>query len=151
MNVEREKPQRNPNMVLANNVSLLGCFTVAEICIDSYEEIPNEYCGRISEDHCGICVNRPWLLVKTPLGHIKVGWRKRVIEMDYSQTHVKDLAIKVFDDAFCGAGARTYQNGKEGDSPTRQDRLVHSWGYDDLVKNLRRLDDWASNPKLRMV
>jgi hypothetical protein len=39
------------------------------------DAIPDEYCGR--ED-------TPWYLIQLPKGTIKIGWRKRVISIDWS-------------------------------------------------------------------
>jgi hypothetical protein len=41
-------------------------------------EIPNEYCP------CEACA--PWFLARLPFGDIKIGWRKRVINIDWSAT-----------------------------------------------------------------
>ena len=50
-------------------------FTLAGIDVIRMYELPNGYTGLI--DH-------PWWLVKTSAGLIKIGWRKRVISIDWS-------------------------------------------------------------------
>lgn len=45
------------------------------------EEIPNEYCP------CENC--RPWFFIWTPKGKIKIGWRKSVINIDWSEFMIK--------------------------------------------------------------
>jgi hypothetical protein len=54
-----------------------------------HKKIPNEY----SSDP-----NRPWLNVFTPKGTIKIGWRKRVINIDWSETIVVQGGNELFPD-----------------------------------------------------
>ena len=44
----------------------------------SCEVVTNEYC---SEPGC--CGHRPWFMFTTPYGRIKIGWRKRVINIEF--------------------------------------------------------------------
>lgn len=83
------------------------------------QQIPNEYCG----PKC--CPHLPWLLVTTPSGIFKVGWRKRVIVLDWSKT-----------DIFCTA-AEAFENEKV----TMEDQMIHCWSYEKLTEYLHRLVD----------
>jgi hypothetical protein len=47
-------------------------------------ELTNQYWGK--NDVVG-----PWWLVKTPIGFIRIGWRKRVIEIDWSDTGIRKI------------------------------------------------------------
>lgn len=71
----------------------------------SYELIPNEYCS----DNC--CLHRPWFLFHLPIGDIKIGWRKRVINITFMPNFKQfDMAILSEENVtkhFSGDGSRT--------------------------------------------
>ena len=77
------------------------------------EEIPNQYCP------CETCP--PWFIAKLPYGDIKIGWRKRVINIDWSATG-KRLG-KLF----------------EGEPVTQDDFYVHAYGYEKATEYLKKL------------
>lgn len=79
----------------------------------SLSEIPNEYCKCSS---CG-----PWFAVHTLYGIIKIGWRKRVINIDWSGTGAS------FPDLF------------QDEDVTHEPNLVHAWGYEKAGVYLARL------------
>jgi len=85
------------------------------------KEIPNGYCG----EPC--CEHRPWLLVTTRIGVIKIGWRKRVLSIDWSGSIVEQWAIDLF-----SAEDVT----KEG--------LIHAWGYDKAREYIAKLHEQVS-------
>jgi len=62
----------------------------------------------------------PWYNVETPYGNIRIGWRKRVINIDWSQTGKK------LDEFF-------------SDDVTKWDHGIHAWGYPKAVEYLRTL------------
>ena len=68
------------------------------------EEIPNGYSNSWWYSHF------PWYRITTPLGHWVVGWRKRVLVIDWSSTVIKAYAKDVIPD-----------------DVTKHDRLVHAW------------------------
>jgi hypothetical protein len=72
------------------------------------EEIPNGYCS----DFC--CKHRPWFVVTTPVGRVKLGWRKRVILIDWSETRSTKTSNKLF----------------AGEDVTKGDRMIHAWSYE---------------------
>lgn len=74
------------------------------------KEIPNEYCG---PNGCHICAQHPWLLVATPLGIFKFGWRKRVMVINWEKTTIAARA----DDLF------------KSEDTTKYDRLIHACSY----------------------
>lgn len=90
---------------------LLSCFP-QPIWV---KEIPNEYW---SNDVYG--KTSPWFLVTTIRGVFKVGWRKRVIELDWSDTEIQHAADDLWPDK---------DNTKDGKS-------IHCWGYDVLKKRV---------------
>lgn len=81
------------------------------------EEIPYEYC------HQWCCSHRRWLMVTTPVGHFKIGWRKRVIHLEWTNTRVKATAEELF---------------PAGDV-TKEGRMIHAYGYDKAREYVRRI------------
>lgn len=78
-----------------------------------YKAIPNEYC------RCFLCT--PWYEVRSPgyKGFIKVGWRKRVIVLDWSANGA--LLWATLDDV------------------TKGPNFVHAWGYAKMSEYLKAL------------
>lgn len=72
------------------------------------EKIPNGYCSR------GCCVNKPWLIVTTQVGRIKIGWRKSVINIDWSDSAIKRRGRDIFPDVDVTVG----------------DHHIHAYGYE---------------------
>jgi hypothetical protein len=76
------------------------------------EEIPNEYCG----NWC--CRHLPWFIVTTKVGRIKIGWRKRVISIDWSDTANTLTSFDLF----------------PNDDVTKGNKIIHAWGYEDAKR-----------------
>jgi hypothetical protein len=72
------------------------------------EAIGNGYCPN------ACCRHLPWFVVTTTIGRFKIGWRKRVIELDWSGTLATKTAAVLF----------------PGEEVTKFDRTIHAWGYD---------------------
>jgi len=87
---------------------LLSVFKLAEIEVKRHWDIKNDYCGGEAD----------WLLVDTNFGFITIGWRKRVIAIDWSDTGVKYLVE---------------------DDVTKDEDSCHAWGYDKAVTYLTGL------------
>jgi len=73
------------------------------------EEIPNGYCS----DWC--CRHLPWFIVTTTIGRFKIGCRKRVISIDWSETVGTGMANELF----------------ENEDVTKSDQSIHAWSMDD--------------------
>ena len=73
-----------------------------------WEQIPNEYCG----EPC--CQHKHWLIVTTEMGRIKVGWRKRVIVIDWEDSDLQADAQTIFPD----------------EDVTKADKMIHAWGLE---------------------
>lgn len=86
------------------------------------KEIPNEYCPR------ACCVTKPWALVTTSKGHFKIGWMKRVINIDWTDSTVKGSGEELFPDEDVTKSSK-YE----------KERLIHAWGWDKAVEYLKRL------------
>ena len=104
--VLREVIARNPETVEAieANKSLVRIFP-QPIYV---EEIPNGYCSR------GCCAHLPWFVVTTPFGRIKIGWRKRVISIDWSESKVVKTGSELFPD----------------ENTSKGDRDIHAWSLE---------------------
>lgn len=70
-------------------------------------EIPNGYC------HDACCEHLPWFVVTTKIGPIKIGWRKSVISIDWSETKAPDAEILF-----------------PKEDVTKHGQLIHAWGYE---------------------
>jgi hypothetical protein len=76
------------------------------------EEIPNGYCS----DAC--CKHLPWFIVTTSVGRIKIGWRKRVINIDWSDTVCTKTGTELF----------------PNDDVTKGGRYIHAWKVEDAKR-----------------
>ncbi len=72
------------------------------------EEIPNGYCSDWCHKHL------PWFKVTTPVGRFTIGWRKRVIHLEWTETQ----------------GTKTAANLFAADDVTKGERYIHAWGLD---------------------
>jgi hypothetical protein len=68
------------------------------------KEIPEEYGDR---------PHYPWFEVTTARGPIKIGWRRRVIMIDWSQTNIQSDAKTLF----------------PKEDVTKDEKYIHAWGY----------------------
>lgn len=91
---------------------ILECFPDSPIYV---EEIPNEYC----KGAC--CYDRPWLIVTTNRGRIKIGWRKRVINIDWKDSTIKQSGHQLF----------------PNDEVTRWETGIHAYSYEDATRYLK--------------
>ena len=81
------------------------------------EEIPNGYCSQ----YC--CKHLPWFIVTTSKGRIKIGWRKRVILIDWIDSIIPDMSEKLFID----------------EDVTKFDKCIHAWGLDKAKEYIDKL------------
>ena len=98
-------------------------FVKAGFKMVSMMDLPNEYC------QCG--VSAPWFSVITEFGTIKIGWRKRVINIDWSgldPKHRKRDTLSLFD----------------GEDVTKGDDSIHAWGWEKAEDYLRRIREHLS-------
>ncbi len=72
------------------------------------ETIPNGYCS----DWC--CRHLPWFVVTTEIGRFKIGWRKRVIHLEWTDTVGTKRAEELF----------------PGEDVTKGDKMIHAWSLD---------------------
>jgi len=81
-------------------------------------EIPNGYNSTSS-----YYSRFPWFMVTTEKGRIKIGWRKRVIEIDWSESIIPDEAEDLF--AF--------------EDVTKGEKYIHAWGYEKAKEYIDKL------------
>jgi len=106
--VGAEKERRN----------LLGVF--AEPIFS--KPIPNEYCS----DWC--CRHLPWFLVTTKVGEFKIGRRKRVIHLEWTNTVGTKTATELFID----------------EETTKGHRMIHAWSYDKAREYVAKIIEAAN-------
>lgn len=87
----------------------------------NFEEIPNEY----NEYWEGNEDCPPWYIVSTKQGNFKVGWRKRVIHLQWAGDGVGPT--RDVNDLF------------EGEAVTLSGNYIHAWGYEKMVDYLKLL------------
>lgn len=90
---------------------LIDCFSTNRIY---FERVENEYDG---DPH------RPWLVVTTFCGRIIIGWRSRVIQIDWSGSDVAIPADVLFYDQ----------------DVTKGSRMIHAWGYEKAKEYLTKI------------
>jgi hypothetical protein len=81
------------------------------------KETPNEYCD------CYICKQLPWFVVVTDKGAVKIGWRKRVININWDQSGINSTAEELFKD----------------EQTTKFDKTIHAWGYEKAKEYLDKI------------
>lgn len=81
------------------------------------KEIPNEYCSCY---HCKL--TSPWFEVTTTKGIIKIGWRKKVINIDWSNMNRPDA-----DTLF------------PGEDVTKHEKSIHAWGYEKAKEYINKI------------
>lgn len=84
---------------------ILELFTGRDIFV---EEIPNGYCS----SYC--CKHLPWFVVTTKRGKITIGWRKRVININWEGSTIEQQASDLF----------------PNEDVTKYDRNIHAWGLE---------------------
>jgi hypothetical protein len=91
------------------------CFAEAGMPAVYIQETDNEYCGALC------CPHLPWLLVTTEIGIFKVGWRKRVMSLDWGKTQISASAHELFPD----------------ENVTKVGHEIHCWSYAKLGQYLK--------------
>jgi hypothetical protein len=97
---------------------LLALLLLAGIEHKAVYEIANQYWPDVP-DYYETRRSSPWWLIQTPAGLIEIGWRKRVISIDWSATAIRGLVTD--------------------DNVTKDETMVHAWGYDKAVEYLIHL------------
>jgi hypothetical protein len=78
------------------------------------EEIPNQYSNE------PYYILSKWYVVTTTKGRITIGWRKRVIVIDWEGSAIQSKAGVLFPDT----------------DNTKSDKMIHAWNYDEAKEFL---------------
>lgn len=98
--------------------------------------IPNEYYNTITP------YSVPWGLIKTHKGDIKVGWRKRVINIDWKDLYDKALAKTTDHEYEVRIKIRESLNGKKlfaNEDVTKDTHMIHAWSSEKAVEYLEKI------------
>lgn len=95
---------------------LNGIVDLSGLHTDKRWELANPYWPDAYPD---MIANSPWLLVRTPIGMVKLGWRKRVISIDWSDTKIRKYVTT--------------------DETTNEKSGVHAWSVAKAVEYLTKL------------
>lgn len=112
-----------------NKAKTEAVFLLADIKTEKFHQLPNGYCG----DGCEFCRERPWWLVETEFGLIKIGWRKRVISIEWESTKLKIHGKEVL-----AKGEEWVTNWETG---------VHAYGWIKATEYLARFSEIARRHK----
>ena len=93
-------------------------FTLAGVEIGRYWRLENGYWPN-TEAYFNVRNEQPWWLVTTPVGLVQIGWRKRVILIDWGETGKHCSVTK--------------------DDVTKNALMVHAWSYEKAVEYIKKL------------
>lgn len=83
-------------------------------------------------------VGDPWYRVATSVGHFVVGWRKRVLHLDWKDTVLRSRKAE-------GRNERPVPGGEEvfpKEEVTRWESGIHAYGFDKLTEYIQTLMEW---------
>jgi hypothetical protein len=83
-----------------------------------YDIIPNGYCSRPCHSYL------PWFIFHTPDGDIEIGWRKRVISIDWKE-NFKPFSMELF----------------KSEEVTKGIRSIHAWSREKAHEYLKKVRD----------
>lgn len=117
--IEMEWAKENESDKRKDHVAeLTEIFKVAGFDTIHVETIDSQYCS----DAC--CYKYPWIIVTTKKGRIKLGWRKRVINLDWSESDITSMGEILF----------------KGENTTVGEKYIHCRGKDKAVEYLKKLN-----------
>ena len=101
---------------LADKQEVFALFLTAGLPVERLWELPNGYWpdGEKYDD-----IRTPWWLCRTSIGLIRVGWRKKVLDIDWTDTGIESIVTT--------------------DKVTKNTLMVHAWTMDKAVAYLIEL------------
>ncbi len=103
-------------MVKEEREAIESAMKISGIKYTKVYELVNQYWGDCPTKYD---VSTPWYLFITEIGHIVVGWRKRVLNVDWSETKVRKIVTE--------------------DQVTKAEDMVHAYSYLKLAEYLTAL------------
>lgn len=113
--IRAKNDPKNIQAYADNKQRLLNCFPKDQPVF--VQEIPNGYSSSYAY------VDRPWLIVTTKRGPIKLGYRKRVLEIVWAESTVKKGAYALFPD----------------ENVTREGKLIHADSYEKATEYIKTI------------
>lgn len=105
--------------------TVLGMFAEAGIPVLSRWKIENQYWPEV-EEYEDVRKKSPWWLIKTPKGLIEIGWRKRVISIDWKDTGIRKIVTD--------------------ENVTKDNYSVHAWSEESAILYLNQLAPEIAQP-----
>jgi hypothetical protein len=96
-------------------------FVLAEIPVKAFHQLANGYWPD-SPEYDDIRRSNPWWLAVTEFGLIRIGWRKRVISIEWEDTPVRTIVTK--------------------DEVSKDEQMVHAWSH---AKAVEYLSQWRKD------
>ncbi len=115
--VSAEMDPEGPAKRERERVGICGIYQSAGVDAIYMEPLANGYCS----EPC--CLNLPWFRVTSKIGHVVIGWRKRVLSIDWKDSLVKASGNELFPE----------------ENVTRWETGIHAWSTEDAAKYIRRL------------
>ncbi len=113
LNKEADKRNLEVNEAIKKEKEeLMRCFELKETVY--VRSIPNEY------DPTSL---HPWYIVVTHRGPIKIGWRHRVINIDWSESIIPAKSEDLF----------------SNEEVTKEDKYIHAWSYEKAKEYITKL------------
>jgi hypothetical protein len=103
-------------------------FLLSGLKVNQFYKIENKYWP---DAYVEQKKNDPWWLAQTEFGMIEIGWRKRVISIDWTNTGMKLKNLP--NEGFLG------EQGITSDDTTKWPGGIHAWGYSKAVEYLHAL------------
>ncbi|MDO5556746.1 MAG: hypothetical protein Q4G05_00660 [Clostridia bacterium] len=104
-----------------------------------YELLPNGYCN----EEC--CEHKPWFLFHTKDGDIRIGWRKRVISIEF-QEGFKEFDLSIFnneDVTKLWVGHSVNNNTPKGTIFNKGIFIIHAWSEEKAIEYLRKVNRYV--------
>jgi len=115
--MKAHKRQTNPAARINYAEKLASIFETAGFEVPYLKIVDNEYSNSYHY------YDQPWVTLYTDKGPIKVGWRKRVIHLEWDQLHINMYADEIF----------------PKEKTTKGPYHIHCWGEDKLSEYAKQL------------
>jgi hypothetical protein len=104
---------------ILSELDVRAMFQLAGIEVKRTHRLPNGYWPTCADYYAEECARSPWWLVETPYGLIRLGWRKRVLAIDWESTPCRKVLTN--------------------DEVTKEPTMIHAWSFWKAVEYLSTL------------